>query len=43
MASQIQQVGQMLAADVLAWGAAAIGIALAASAVVWIARILRAS
>jgi len=43
MASQIQRLGQMLGADVLAWGTAAIGIALAASAVVWVYRILRAS
>jgi hypothetical protein len=32
-----------MAGTVLAWGTAAIGIALAASAVVWVYRILRSS
>jgi hypothetical protein len=32
-----------MAGTVLAWGTAAIGIALAAAAVVWIARILRST
>jgi hypothetical protein len=43
MASQIQALGNAMAGTVLAWGAAAIGIALAASAVVWVYRILRST
>ena len=43
MASQIQALGNSMVVTVLAWGTAAIGIALAASAVVWVYRILRSS
>jgi len=42
MATQINALGSMLAADVVAWGAAVIGIALTASAVIWVLRLLRA-
>jgi hypothetical protein len=42
MATQINALGNMLAADVVAWGAAVIGIALTASAVVWVLRLVRA-
>lgn len=41
MATEIQQLGQALAGDVLAWGSAAIGIALVAMVVLWVARLLR--
>ena len=41
MATQINQLGSMLAADVIAWGTAVIGIALAASAVIWVLRLMR--
>ena len=41
MATQINQLGSMLAADIVAWGSAVIGIALTASAVVWVLRLLR--
>jgi hypothetical protein len=43
MATQINQLGSMMAADVLAWGAAVIGIALTASAIIWVMRILRSA
>ncbi len=43
MAQQINQLGSMLAADVIAWGAAVIGIALTASAVLWVLRLVRAA
>lgn len=42
MAAQINQLGQMMAADILAWGGAVIGIALSASAVIWVMRLMRA-
>lgn len=42
MATQIHALGNMLAADVIAWGAAIIGIALTASAVIWVLRLMRA-
>lgn len=41
MATQINALGNTLAADVLAWGVAVIGIALTASAVVWVLRLIR--
>ena len=41
MATQINALGNMLAADVLAWGAAVIGIALTGSAVIWVLRLMR--
>ena len=42
VATDLQQLGQALAADVIGWGAAVIGIALTASAVIWVLRLLRA-
>ncbi|HXX76182.1 MAG TPA: hypothetical protein VEI50_13720 [Nitrospiraceae bacterium] len=41
MATQINQLGSMMAADIVAWGTAVIGIALMASAVIWVLRLLR--
>lgn len=41
MATQINQLGSMLAGDIIAWGTAVIGIALTASAVIWVLRLLR--
>ena len=43
MANQIQVLGNSMVATVLAWGTAAIGIALAASAVLWVYRIIKAT
>ena len=43
MASQIQALGNSMVATVLAWGTAAIGIALAASAVLWVYRIIKST
>jgi len=40
-ASQINQPGQTLAGDMIAWGAAAIGIAVVAAAAMWVIRVLR--
>ncbi|NGZ03242.1 MAG: hypothetical protein CV090_09360 [Nitrospira sp. WS238] len=42
VASDLQQLGNSLSADIIGWGAAVIGIALTASAVLWVLRILRA-
>jgi len=42
VATDLQQLGQALAADVIGWGAAVIGIALTASAVIWVLRLVRA-
>jgi hypothetical protein len=42
VATDLQQLGQSLAADLIGWGAAVIGIALTASAVIWILRLVRA-
>jgi hypothetical protein len=42
VATDLQQLGQALAADVIGWGAAVLGIALTASAVIWVLRLLRA-
>lgn len=42
VATDLQQLGQALAADVIGWGAAVIGIALTASAVIWVLRLIRA-
>jgi hypothetical protein len=41
VATDLQQLGQALAADVIGWGAAVLGIALTASAVIWVLRLLR--
>ena len=40
-AQQITQIGNALAVDLLAWGAAAIAIAVVASGAMWILRLLR--
>jgi hypothetical protein len=42
VATDLHQLGQALAADVIGWGAAVIGIALTASAVIWVLRLMRA-
>ena len=39
-AQTINQLGAMFAKDVVAWGYAALGIALVASAVLWIMRLI---
>jgi hypothetical protein len=41
VASDLHQLGNALSADIIGWGAAVIGIALTASAVLWVLRILR--
>ncbi len=41
VASDLHQLGNALSADIIGWGAAAIGIALTASAVLWVLRLLR--
>ena len=42
VASDLHQLGTALAADVIGWGAAVLGLALTASAVIWVLRLLRA-
>jgi len=42
VATDLQQLGHALAADIIGWGAAVIGIALTASAVLWVLRLMRA-
>ncbi len=42
VASDLHQLGKTLAADVVGWGSAVIGIALTAAAVIWILRLVRA-
>ena len=42
VATDLHQLGQALAADIIGWGAAVIGIALTASAVIWVLRLMRA-
>ena len=42
VASDLHQLGNALAGDIVGWGAAVIGIALTASAVIWILRLIRA-
>jgi len=43
VATDLQQLGNALSADLIGWGAAVIGIALTASAVIWVMRILRST
>jgi len=43
VANQIQALGNSMVVTVLAWGTAAIGIALAASAVLWVYRIIKST
>lgn len=40
-ASQINNLGSTLQGDMIAWGAAAIGIAVIAAAALWVMRVLR--
>jgi hypothetical protein len=42
VATDLQQLGQALAADLIGWGAAVIGIALTECAVIWVLRLIRA-
>ena len=42
VATDLHQLGNALAADLIGWGAAGIGIALTASAVIWVLRLMRA-
>ena len=42
VATDLHQLGNALAADVIGWGAAVLGLALTASAVLWILRLIRA-
>ena len=42
VATDLHQLEQALAADLIGWGAAVIGIALTASAVIWVLRLIRA-
>ena len=42
VATDLQQLGQALAADLIGWGAAVLGLALTASAVIWVLRLIRA-
>ncbi len=42
VATDLQNLGNAMSADIIGWGAAVIGIALTASAVVWVLRMLRA-
>ena len=41
VATDLHQLGTALAADLIGWGAAVIGIALTASAVIWVLRLVR--
>jgi hypothetical protein len=42
VATDLHQLGQALSTDLIGWGAAVIGIALTASAVIWVLRLIRA-
>ena len=42
VATDLMQLGTALSADLVGWGAAVIGVALTASAVVWVLRLMRA-
>ena len=42
VATDLHQLGNALPADLIGWGAAVIGIALTASAVIWVLRLVRA-
>ncbi len=41
VATDLHQLGNALAADLIGWGTAVIGVALTAMAVVWIIRLVR--
>ncbi|MEK7760231.1 MAG: hypothetical protein AAB433_01495 [Nitrospirota bacterium] len=42
VATDLRQLGNVLSTDLIGWGAAVIGVALTASAVVWVLRLIRA-
>ena len=42
VATDLQQLGHALAEDIIGWGTAVLGIALTASAVLWVLRLMRA-
>jgi hypothetical protein len=42
VATDLHQLGSALSADLIGWGAAVIGVALTASAVIWVLRLIRA-
>ena len=42
VATDLHQLGNALAAVLIGWGAAVIGVALTASAVIWVLRLMRA-
>jgi hypothetical protein len=42
VATDLQQLGNALSADLIGWGVAVIGVALTASAVFWVLRLIRA-
>ena len=42
VATDLHQLGTVLSVDLIGWGAAVIGVALTASAVVWVLRLIRA-
>ena len=42
VATDLHQLGQALAADLIGWGAAVLGLALTASTVIWVLRLVRA-
>ena len=42
VATDLHQLGTALSADLIGWGAAVIGVALTASAVIWVLRLMRA-
>ena len=41
VATDLQQLGIALSADIMGWGAAVIGVALSAMAVIWVLRLVR--
>lgn len=41
VATDLNQLGAALSADLIGWGAAVLGIALTASAVIWVLRLVR--
>jgi len=43
VASDLTAIRNMLIPDIIAWGAAAIGLGLTASAVIWVMRIVRSA
>ena len=42
IATDLHQLGNALSADLIGWGTAVIGVALTASAVIWVLRLMRA-